>query len=134
MAFFLCICHSQPSCYGGAMRVTSDLWVSALLRRVQSTGGFAAVLRRGVAEAGAIFIVHRSREGEVTLYGPAAQAAYDEEGKPRDRRFARVPGPTDDETVRARLDKEMRFDPDLWVVEIETGRPEDEELFPVTMP
>ena len=98
------------------------------------TGGFAAVLRRGVAEAGAIFIVHRSREGEVTLYGPAAQAAYDEEGKPRDRRFARVPGPTDDETVRARLDKEMRFDPDLWVVEIETGRPEDEELFPVTMP
>jgi hypothetical protein len=113
------------------MRVTSDLWVSALLRRVQSAGGFGAVLRRGAAEAGAIFIVDRSRLGEVTLYAPAPQAAYGEEGTPPDRGFARVMGPADDGTVRARLDKEMRFDPDLWVVEIETGRPEGEEFFPV---
>jgi hypothetical protein len=113
------------------IRVTSDLWVSALLRRVQSAGGFGAVLRRGAAEAGAIFIVHRSRLGEVTLYAPAPQAAYSEEGRPLDRGFARVMGPADEETVRARLDKEIRFDPDLWVVEIEAGWPEDGEFFPV---
>jgi hypothetical protein len=40
-------------------------------------------------------------------------------------------GPADEETVRARLDKEIRFDPDLWVVEIEAGWPEDGEFFPV---
>ena len=116
------------------MRVTSDLWVSALLRRVQSAGGFGAVLRRGAAEAGAIFIVRRSRMGGMTLYGPAPQVAYEEEGKPQGRRFSEMLGTADEEAVRARLDKETRFDPDLWVVEIETGRPEDEDLFPVRTP
>jgi hypothetical protein len=116
------------------MRVTSDLWVSALLRRVQSSGGFGAVLRRGAAEAGAIFIVRRSRLGEVTLYGPAPQIAYEEDGKPQDRRFSEMLAAADEEAVNARLDKEMRFDPDLWIVEIETGRPDDEDLFPVRTP
>ncbi|WP_311029204.1 DUF1491 family protein [Mesorhizobium koreense] len=111
------------------MRVTSDLWVSALLRRVQSAGGFGAVLRRGASEAGAIFIVSRSRLGEVTLYGPAPQVAY-EEGKPQERGFSEMLGPADDAAIEAKLEKERRFDPDLWVVEIETGRPH-EELFPV---
>lgn len=116
------------------MRVTSDLWVSVLLRRVQSAGGFAAVLRRGAAEAGAIFIVSRSRLGEMTLYAPAPQIAYEEEGRPRERRFSKMPGLADEESLKARLDKEMRFDPDVWVVEIETGGNGDEELFPVTTP
>jgi hypothetical protein len=114
------------------MRVTSDLWVSALLRRVQSAGGFGAVLRRGASEAGAIFIVSRSRLGEVTLYGPAPQVAY-EEGKPQERGFSEMLGPADDAAIEAKLEKERRFDPDLWVVEIETGRPH-EELFPVRTP
>ena len=35
------------------MRVTSDLWVAALLRRIFSEGGFGAVLRRGGDSAGA---------------------------------------------------------------------------------
>jgi len=116
------------------MRVTSDLWVSVLLRRVQSAGGFAAILRRGATEAGAIFVVRRSRLGEMTLYGPAPQIAYEEDGKPQDRRFSEVLGAADEESVKARLDKEIRFDPDLWIVEIETGGSEDEELFPVRTP
>lgn len=111
------------------MRVTSDLWVSALLRRVQSAGGFGAVLRRGAVEAGAIFIVSRSRLGGVTLYGPAPQIAY-EEGRPEERRFSELLGPTDDETVDARIDREVRFDPDLWVIEVEAGGSGGEELFP----
>jgi hypothetical protein len=111
------------------MRVTSDLWVSALLRRVQSAGGFGAVLRRGAVEAGAIFIVSRSRLGGVTLYAPAPQIAY-EEGRPEERRFSELLGPTDDETVDARIDREVRFDPDLWVIEVEAGGSGGEELFP----
>ncbi|MET0943059.1 MAG: DUF1491 family protein, partial [Mesorhizobium sp.] len=43
------------------MRVTSELWVSALTRRVFSGGGFAAILKRGAAEAGAVFILSRNR-------------------------------------------------------------------------
>ncbi|MDN5927179.1 MAG: DUF1491 family protein [Hyphomicrobiales bacterium] len=112
------------------MRVTSDLWVSALLRRVHSAGGFGAVLQRGSTEAGAIFIVRRSRLGEVTLYGPAPQIFY-EEGKPQERGFSAMLGPAGEAAVDAMLEKERRFDPDLWIVEIETGGSGDEELFPV---
>lgn len=115
------------------MRVTSDLWVSALLRRVQSSGGFGAVLRRGASEAGAIFIVRRSRLGELALYGPAPQIAY-EEGKPHDRRFSELLGPVDDGAIESRLEKEKRFDPDLWIIEIEAGESGGEELFPVGTP
>jgi hypothetical protein len=115
------------------MRVTSDLWVSALLRRVQSKGGFGAIVRRGAFEAGAIFITSRSRLGEVTLYGPAPQVAY-EEGKPQERSFSEMLGPAGDAAIEARLDKERRFDPDLWIVEIEAGGSGADELFPVRMP
>jgi hypothetical protein len=112
------------------MRVTSDLWVSALVRRVFADGGFAAVMRRGAAEAGAIFILCRTRIGEVVLYGPAPQVDYDS-ARPDERLFA-VLGPAGDmATVEARLEKEARFDPDIWVVEIEAGATAVEDLVPV---
>jgi len=71
------------------MRVTTDFWVSSLMRRVFSGGGFAAIVRRGAAEAGAVFLILRGRGGELALYGPAAQAAYDA-ARPHDRRFGLV--------------------------------------------
>ncbi|HEV7283535.1 MAG TPA: DUF1491 family protein, partial [Kaistia sp.] len=39
------------------MRVTSGLWVAAYIRRAFVEGAFAAVVRRGSEEAGAIFVV-----------------------------------------------------------------------------
>ncbi len=100
------------------MRVTSDLWVSALLRRAFSAGGFAAVLRKGAPEAGAVFVVSRDRLGQSVLYGPAPQASYDER-KPDERKFQRLPDPS--EAIDARIAREVRFDPDLWLVELEAG-------------
>ncbi len=100
------------------MRVTSDFFVSALIRRVFSSGGFAAVQRRGSPEAGAVFCVCRQRDGTLVLIGPAPQTSYGEEVA--DRRFAILA--TDlEEVVEARIAKESRFDSDLWVVEIEPG-------------
>lgn len=101
------------------MRVTSDLWVSALVRRVFADGGFAAVERKGAHEAGAIFIVRRTRHGEYELFGPAAQTSYDER-KPQDRRFSRLLVTCEEEVVKGRLEKELRFDPDVWIVELDT--------------
>ena len=71
------------------MRVTTDLWVSALVRRVFGTGGFAAVVKRGATEAGAVFVLSRGRLGEVALYGPAPQTSYDS-AKPDERFFLNV--------------------------------------------
>jgi hypothetical protein len=102
------------------MRLTTDFWVSALLRRVFGAGGFAAVVKRGAMEAGAVFVLSRDRLGEVTLFGPAPQTAYDT-ARPDDRLFARIEGLDGAAAIDARLEREKRFDPDIWIVEIEAG-------------
>jgi hypothetical protein len=112
------------------MRVTTDLWVSALLRRVFGAGGFAAVVKRGATEAGAVFVLSRSRLGEVALYGPAPQTSYDS-ARPDDRFFTLLDSGDDAAVFEARLEKEKRFDPDIWVVEIEAGSVPAEELLSV---
>lgn len=101
------------------MRVTSEIWVSALMRRVFSTGGFAAVVQRGSPEAGAIYITTRNRLGEVSLYAPAPQTSYDT-SKPQERLFAQVVNLENDQ-IDAELEKEKRFDPDIWIVELEVA-------------
>ncbi|MCV9963439.1 DUF1491 family protein [Pararhizobium sp. BT-229] len=99
------------------MRLKSDIFVSALVRRVFNLGGYAAVLRKGAEEAGAIFIRQRSRLGTETLYAPAPQSFFDD---PTPGRLfeMRLEG-ADSEAVDAALAREIRFDPDCWVVEIE---------------
>lgn len=110
------------------MRVTSDLFVSALVRRVFGVGGFAAVVRRGAHEAGAIFIVARDRLGVVSLYGPAPQTSYDD-AHPADRQFSLLLSTENEVQVTARLDREMRFDTDVWVVELELGNDQAIETY-----
>jgi hypothetical protein len=101
------------------MRVTSDFFVSALIRRVFASGGFAAVERKGASEAGAIFIRQRFRDGLETLYAPAPQSVFDEE-RPDERRFEIRLDRAEPEAANGILGREMKFDPDLWVVELET--------------
>lgn len=100
------------------MRVTSDFWVSALTRRLQNEGGFSAVIKRGATEAGAVFLILRSRTGELGLYGPAPQVDYDE-ARPSERLFAKLIEAASQDDIDAKLAREMRFDPDVWVVELE---------------
>jgi len=102
------------------MRVTTDFWMSALLRRVFSGGGFAAIVKRGSPEAGAVFVILRDRMGGTELFGPAPQTSYDS-AKPDERRFTRLQV-KDEPELHARLEREKRFDPDIWVAEIEPGQ------------
>ncbi|MCO6389522.1 DUF1491 family protein [Aliihoeflea aestuarii] len=109
------------------MRVTTDLWVSAVLRRVFAAGGYGAVIKRGASEAGAVFVIVRSRFGTATLHAPRAQSDY-AQARPDDRMFSPVLTDVDDDAIEARLEKERRFDPDLWVIEIEADARLVEEL------
>ncbi|WP_315919453.1 DUF1491 family protein [Mesorhizobium sp. SP-1A] len=115
------------------MRVTTDFWVSALIRRVFASSGFAAVVDRGATEAGAVFVTVRDRMGQVTLYGPAPQTSYDD-AQPDERFFSLLEESADAEAVDARLARERRFDPDIWVVEIEAGTVPVEELLAIRTP
>lgn len=102
------------------MRLTSDFFVSAYLRRCQSEGLFAALRQRGAAEAGAILVIVDRLDGHGTLYGPAPQSAYAEQ--PSGRLFARLHAaeilPLGE--IESILARQKRFDPDLWVVEVES--------------
>ena len=100
------------------MRVTSSLWVGAYVRRCFVEGAFAAVTRRGAEEAGAIFVVIDRLGGTADLYVPAPQASFSE-SRPSERLFQCVvtDGPLAE--VNARIEREVRFDPDLWVVAVE---------------
>lgn len=115
------------------MRVTTDFWVSAIVRRVFSSGGFAAIERRGSSEAGAVLITQRDRLGETTLYGPAPQTSYDS-AKPDDRMFAQMLKSTEPDAIRQRIEREMRFDPDVWLIELEVDDALFAELIQVTTP
>ncbi|AVT75902.1 MULTISPECIES: DUF1491 family protein [Rhodopseudomonas] len=101
------------------MRLKSAIWVSAYLRRCQTEGVFGAVRRRGAEDAGAVFVKVATLDGQAMLYVPAPQTAYDDE-RPFERVFvpaSQAPQPEAD--VEARLAKEIRFDPDVWIVETE---------------
>lgn len=100
------------------MRLTSEFWVSAFMRRVRGVDGFAYLVRRGATEAGAIFIKIRQRDGQYDLYMPAPQSEYDPEVA-ADRRFMLYKKSEDEEQINEQLTKELRFDPDLWLVEVE---------------
>ena len=100
------------------MRVTSGLWVAAFVRRCHGAGAIATVARRGAEEAGAIAIVIDRLDGRQELYLPAPQTAFGEE-EVSDRLFQRVLADADGVAVRERLARERRFDPDLWVVDVE---------------
>ena len=112
------------------MRLTSEFWVAALVRRVNQSGAFAALGHKGAAEAGAIFIKFRNPDGTYDLYGPAPQGAYDE-SKPQDRQFISLRQGVAEPEVDADLDKQKRWDRDLWIVEIEDYRDDRGQLFPI---
>jgi hypothetical protein len=103
------------------VRLKSGIWVAAYLRRCNIEGAFAAVRRRGAEEAGAIFIKINRLDGTATLYGPAPQSAFDD-ARPADRIFTAALGgakPAPEADIEARLVREIRFDPDVWIVEVE---------------
>jgi len=101
------------------MRLRSDIFVSALTRRLFGRGDFAAVERKGAEASGAIFIRQRFRDGRETLFGPAPQSLFDEE-EPMGRLFEVRLERQDADAVRQMIEREIKFDSDLWVLELET--------------
>jgi hypothetical protein len=110
--------NDQPC--DGTMRLKTALWVAAYLRRCQVEGIFAVVRRRGAEEAGTVFVRISRLDGTSDLFGPAPQSAFDAStGGDRafSASFAEQPAP--DAAVEAYLAREIKFDPDVWIVEVE---------------
>ena len=88
------------------------------MRRCYSEGAIATVERRGAEDAGVIFVIIDKLSGAADLYGPAPQSSFDE-ARPSDRKFQRVIAEENLATIASRMEREIRFDPDLWIVAVE---------------
>ena len=100
------------------MRVKSEIWVRAYLRRCQAEAIPVVIVRRGDASAGAIFVCVDRLDGPVCLYGPAPVGL---EGGETDRRWIRClgPEPVSAGEVALYLARQLEFDADLWIIEVE---------------
>jgi hypothetical protein len=94
-------------------RLKAGIFVRALIRRAQSAGASAFVMRKGAEEAGAVILTLSRLDGSCLLLNQAR------DGK-GELVWARPLGDWGGEAkARSWLDKQVRFDPDLWIVEIE---------------
>ena len=94
-------------------RLKSGIFVRALIRRVEVAGAQAYVAKKGAEEAGAIFLKISKLDGTCTILNQARMG----EGE---LVWSRPLGESCDEArAAAYFEKQMKFDPDLWIVEIE---------------
>lgn len=94
-------------------RVKAGIWVAMALRLADQSGRPGAVLRRGDADAGGVLVVLRGRDGLSVL--SQARGADGAAGWIR----ATGTGPVDDAAADAYVARQVRIDPDLWVVEFD---------------
>lgn len=98
------------------MLLSTDIWVGALIRRAELGGAFAAVLRKGDPRAGAVLVklVDR-RAGTARLYAEATRL----DGE---RVWMRPVKSEVEADLDAYAERAARYDPDIWVVEIDDAR------------
>ena len=95
------------------MILSTDIWVGALIRRAELAGAFAVVVRKGDPRAGAVLVKALDRrKGLVRLYAEATRA----DGE---RIWMRPAHAEAERELDAYVERALRVDPDLWVVEIE---------------
>jgi len=101
------------------MRLRADIWVAAYMRRVAVEGAFAALRRRGAAEAGAIYVKVDRLDGRAALFEPAPQSEMVDRGVERQWTRAHDAEWVAPDIIEARMARAMKFDPDLWLIEVE---------------
>src|SRR5262245_18428843 len=106
------------------MRIKSELWVKAYLRRCALEGAAALLERRGDSDAGAIYIKVSRLDGTATLFGPARTGLGDRDSERRWQPCLATAIASEAE-ADAYLARQLSFDPDLWIVAVEhrQGRP-----------
>ena len=94
--------------------VATEFWVQALIRRAEIAGASGAVVRRGDAAAGAVLVKAYDQ-------GTRTARLYEEvfRGDRGERAWMQPKPETPESELDAYAERQARFDPDLWVVEVE---------------
>ena len=94
-------------------RLKTGFYVRALIRRAEIGGASVDVARRGADEAGALILKLTRPDGSLIVLSRATRG----DGE---RVWMKPLGESVDNAAAARyFEKQIGFDPDLWIVEIE---------------
>lgn len=94
-------------------RVKAKLWVQMALRLGQSAGRFGVVVRSGDPDAGGVLVMLRAQDGVTVL--SQVRAGEGEAAWMRGTGAA----PVSQDVADAYVARQVKFDPDLWVLEFE---------------
>lgn len=94
------------------MRLTAEIWVQAYLARLRLAAIPAYLRARGDPTAGAVMVVQSPMDGTARLFGRVPDLLTGE------RRWAVLAEGAEAE-VEAAIERQRRFDRDLWVIEVE---------------
>lgn len=95
------------------LRLTAEVWVRAYLRRLEIAHIPAYVAARGEPTSGAVMVKCATLDGRATLW----QRSFDlTTGARKWMILTEGPEPEVDASIR----RQRGFDPDLWVIEIES--------------
>ena len=99
-------------------RIASSILVSALLRRAEAEGGFGTVLSKGDATSGSVAVILLEKGGNPRLFErllqPDGHYAWNDS----------TPGGETEAALKLLLERRRRFDPDLWVIELDIASAE----------
>ncbi len=94
-------------------RLKAGIFVRALIRRAEVAGASAFIVRKGAEEAGAVILRLSRLDGTALVLNQVRLG---------DGRLAWAKALGDwgaESTAQAWCDKQVKFDPDLWILEIE---------------
>ena len=101
-------------------RLPASLEAGSVVRRAEAEGDFAAILRKGDPDRGALLLMVTSRgEHHACLERVLSVASGDYRWQP----VGPAKGAGSDE-ISDFLAKRTRFDDDLWLIELDIARPE----------
>lgn len=107
------------------MRLRSDVRIQSWLRQAAGLGLMAVVARKGEAESGALALKINRHSAGCDVYTPVSAP----DGSPA-WLTAFPKGPAKEAEADAYLQRQAKYDPDLWVLEIEDPK----GLFVLTEP
>jgi hypothetical protein len=97
-----------------APRLATSVFVSAMIRKAEAEGGFAAVLAKGDETAGSVLVILTERGADPRLFERILQPDGHYSWEMAASQASDGPGEVPDLVARRR-----RFDPDLWVLELD---------------
>jgi hypothetical protein len=100
-------------------RLQASVLVSALVRRAEAEGGFAAVLAKGDPNAGSILVILAERGRKVRILERLMQGNGQYSWQPVGEQAL-----SEAEETEKFLRRRRQFDPDLWLVELDVASAE----------